>query len=121
MDKIKLYLVLIFICAFLIRIYGLDWDSSQHLHPDERFLTMVTTDIHLPKNILNYFDTKTSPLNPYNNPQYNFFVYGTFPLFLVKFISVALNMDDYNKIHLVGRFLSALLHAVHTHCAGFVH
>jgi hypothetical protein len=36
---------LLFVAVLLIagyfRTVGLNWDSGQHLHPDERFLTMV--------------------------------------------------------------------------------
>ena len=98
----------IFIVAFLLRIFGLNWDDNNHLHPDERFLTMVVTDIKLPSSISNYFDSETSPLNPYNYSQYQFFVYGTFPLFLVKTFAVFLHLDNYNQIALLGRVLSAL-------------
>ena len=95
----------IFILAFCLRIIGLNWDQDNHLHPDERFLTMLTADISLPSTINQYFDTKTSPLNPYNNPQYKFFVYGTFPVFLTKYVAVIFNGDNYNSITIIGRIL----------------
>ncbi|KKQ49931.1 MAG: Glycosyl transferase family 39 [Candidatus Shapirobacteria bacterium GW2011_GWE1_38_10] len=104
----KIIIFLVFILAFLLRIYGLNWDSNNHLHPDERFLTMVTADIKLPSSLSEYLNTLTSPLNPYNYPQYQFFVYGTFPLFLVKTLAVFLHLDNYNQITLLGRVLSAL-------------
>lgn len=107
--KIKLLVFLIFIFGFLTRIYGLNWDQGTHLHPDERFLTMVATDIKLPNGLPQYFDTSTSPLNPYNYKNYQFFVYGTFPIFLTKTASVLLNLDNYDRINLVGRVLSALV------------
>jgi hypothetical protein len=69
---------------------------------------MVATDIKLPSSITSYFDTTTSPLNPGNNPNYQFFVYGTFPLFLTKIFAVIFNLDNYSQIHFVGRILSAL-------------
>ena len=106
--KAKIIIFLIFILAFCLRVYGLDWDQGQHLHPDERFLTMVATDIKLPRNIFQYFNTAASPLNPYNNPNYQFFVYGTFPLFLTKLLASIFNFDSYASIHFVGRVLSAL-------------
>ncbi len=110
MFKIKYFLIIFFIFLFGLglRIYGLNWDQNQHLHPDERFLTMVLTEVKLPFSISNYFDTSTSPLNPYNYPNYQFFVYGTFPLFLTKILAVLLNYDNYNQIVLLGRFLSAI-------------
>lgn len=89
-----------------IRLYGLNWDQNQHLHPDERFLTMVGTTIQLPSSLINYFDTAASPLNPYNYKDYQFFVYGTFPLFLTKAIAVAINYDTYGLFNLLGRSLS---------------
>ena len=106
--KNNLLILLIFIIAFLLRIYGLNWDDNNHLHPDERFLTMVISDIKLPSSFLEYFNTNTSPLNPYNYPQYQFFVYGTFPLFLTKILAVLLHLDDYDHITLLGRVLSAI-------------
>lgn len=101
----------IFVFAFSIRLYGINWDQGQHLHPDERFLTMVTNDIKLPQNIGQYFNTEASPLNPYNYPSYQFFVYGTFPIFLTKLLAVIFNVDTYGKIHLLGRGLSAFFDA----------
>lgn len=106
--KNKLIIFLIFIIAFLFRIYGLNWDDNNHLHPDERFLTMVVSDIKLPSSFSEYLNTDISPLNPYNYPQYQFFVYGTFPLFLTKIFAVLFHLDDYNHITLLGRVLSAL-------------
>lgn len=106
--KNKIIIFLVFLIAFFFRIYGLNWDDNNHLHPDERFLTMVTSDIKLPSSFSEYFNTNTSPLNPYNYPQYQFFVYGTFPIFLTKALAVFFNLDNYNHITLLGRVLSAL-------------
>ncbi len=109
-SKTKTFFILlfIFIFSFSLRILGLNWDQGQHLHPDERFLTMVTNDIKLPNSLFQYFDTAASPLNPFNHPSYQFFVYGTFPIFLTKIAAVAFNLDSYGTIHLLGRGLSAL-------------
>jgi hypothetical protein len=103
-----LILIVLFIVSLGFRLYGLDWDQGQHLHPDERFLTMVVNDIRLPRHIFDYFNTAISPLNPYNYPSYQFFVYGTFPLFLIRFLAQNLNLADYGHIHLLGRAVSAL-------------
>lgn len=101
-------ILLIFFISLSFRLYGLNWDHAQHLHPDERFLTMVANDIHLPSSLAQYFDSSDSPLNPFNYPQYQFFVYGTFPVFLTKFIAVFFKLDNYEHLVLVGRFLSAI-------------
>jgi 4-amino-4-deoxy-L-arabinose transferase-like glycosyltransferase len=103
----KLIIILIVLIGFSIRIHGLNWDQDQHLHPDERFLTMVGQAIRFPTGFRLYFDTQTSQLNP-NNIGFPFYVYGTLPLFLVKLISLIFNFDTYNGITLVGRLLSAL-------------
>lgn len=105
--KNKIFILIIFIIAFLLRIYGLNWDQGNHLHPDERFLTMVSTDIKFPQNIFEYFDTETSPLNPANN-NYSFYAYGTFPLLVIRSIAEILNLTSYNQIFLVGRILSSI-------------
>jgi len=92
----------------IFRLYGLNWDGGHHLHPDERFLTMVTQDIYWPRSVSSYLNPALSPLNPYN-VGYPFFVYGMFPLILVKFISDLITLDhfSYNNITLVGRVLAA--------------
>ena len=81
----KLLLVLILLLGASFRFYGLNWDQNQHLHPDERFLAMVTTAIKIPSSFTAYLDPKASPMSPYN-AGYVFFVYGTFPLNLTKVI-----------------------------------
>ena len=50
-SKPQIILGLIFVLAFVLRIYGLNWDQGFHLHPDERFLTMLATDISLPHSL----------------------------------------------------------------------
>lgn len=82
------------------------WDGDQHLHPDERFLTMVSSAIRLPSSLGEYFDTDKSPMNPYNN-NFGSFVYGTAPLFIVRVAAEWAHMTDYWNIHMVGRILSA--------------
>ena len=89
-----------------LRLTGLDWDSNTHLHPDERFLTMVETAIQLPESIAEYFDTADSQLNPHN-VGYGFFVYGTFPIFLVRYLAEWVGFAGYDQVHLVGRAVSA--------------
>src|SRR3989339_1399681 len=103
----KLLFAGVFLLAFGFRFYGVNWDQDQHLHPDERFLTMVTGAIDWPDNLYEYFDTSHSPLNPHNRG-HDFFVYGTFPVFLTKYAAEILGQADYNGIAITGRQLSAL-------------
>lgn len=130
--------VLVLLGAASLRLMGLDWDQSQHLHPDERFMTMVSTALEPVKSVSEFFDTANSTMNP-NNRGYGFYVYGTLPVFIVRYVadwmshqSVAaasyvlqsgtsglwgglmsllgqkLNWAGYDEITLVGRVFSAL-------------
>lgn len=103
----KVLMFLVFALGLGLRLYGLNWDQGHHLHPDERFLTMVGTAIEWPKSIGQYFDTKESPLNP-RNKGFGFFVYGPLPIFLTKAASQVIGMHDYAHFNLVGRVLAAL-------------
>ena len=117
-----LALFLILLVAGYLRFTGLNWDENTHLHPDERFLTMVETSIQPAVSLREYFTTATSPLNP-RNRGHGFFVYGSFPIFLVRYVvryvaeglnnycltaGCTFNFLGYDGVHLVGRALSAL-------------
>ncbi len=108
-EKLPLILtaVTVFLLASFFRFYGLNWDQNQHLHPDERFLTMVAGGISWPDSIIEYLDTASSPLNPHNR-NFGFFVYGSFPVFFTKYVAENLGKGDYINLTLVGRRLSAL-------------
>lgn len=106
---VPLWLGLILIGAAIFRFAGLDWDQGQHLHPDERFLTLVETGMRWPSDhfLTSYFNEATSTLNPVN-VGYGFFVYGDLPVILVKGISAALHQSGYDQVYLVGRVAEAL-------------
>jgi YYY domain-containing protein len=93
--------------AAWLRLSGNNWDDGQHIHPDERFLTLVETHIEVPSSLGEYFNSEQSPFNPYNRGEGSF-VYGTFPLFFVRIVAEVLNKADYGDINLVGRFLAGL-------------
>lgn len=101
-----LIIVILFIGA-CFRFTGVNWDGDYHLHPDERFLTMVEGAISPVENLKQYFDPSISTLNP-NNYGYSFYVYGTFPIFLVRYIGELIGQTGYDKIHLVGRVVSGV-------------
>ena len=108
-TKEKIILLSILFLALFFRLYGINWDQNHHLHPDERFLTMVTQELEFPENVSQYFNPNESPLNPHNHG-YTFFVYGVFPLKIVKIASEIITLDSfsYNNVTLVGRLLSAI-------------
>src|SRR5215469_15701653 len=116
--------------AFLPRIYGINWDVNNHLHPDEREIVFVAMCLTLPGAARlgscssattgpGWFLSTQSPLNPH------FFAYGSFPLYLLAVVAHALAwltpithglikpsdggvFDDYNHFALVGRAISAI-------------
>ncbi len=89
------------------RFTGISWDDNHHLHPDERFLTMVESSISSVKSAGEYFDTANSSLNP-NNRGYSFYVYGTLPIFIVRYVGEWLGQTGYDQINIVGRVLSGI-------------
>jgi YYY domain-containing protein len=113
-----LLLIAVLLTGAYFRTLGLNWDENQHLHPDERFLTMVETGIApvgTPQEQLGppptiqtqewrqeyadvmpdcvewggYFDTYCSPLNP-DNRGYTFYVYGDLPIVTVRYTAEAM-------------------------------
>lgn len=109
--KIKIHqiiLLLLITLAFLLRIYGLNWDQGYHLHPDERMITMVATDIKFPESRkISDILSRDSSLNP------KFFAYGSLPIYLLKFSGYLLSFinpsfSSYDKINLVGRVISTI-------------
>ncbi|HUV94522.1 MAG TPA: glycosyltransferase family 39 protein, partial [Anaerolineae bacterium] len=103
----RLAMVAILLLASVLRFTGLDWDEHQHLHPDERFLTMVENSLDWPKSLGEYFDTAINPLNPYNRG-HGAYVYGLFPLAMAKFVGQVVGKTGYDGVYLVGRALSAI-------------
>ena len=94
--------------ATSVRLYGVEWDDNHHLHPDERFLAIVSDKIRFPANPLDYFDTRRSTLNPYNARDIDGFAYGMVPLFLTRAVAEQYGLATYDGIPKVGRVLSAL-------------
>ncbi|HEX8932368.1 MAG TPA: hypothetical protein VF810_04385, partial [Patescibacteria group bacterium] len=105
--KSKLLLFIILFLAAAFRLYGLNWDQGYHLHPDERFLTMVANAMHLPHSFADYLNPQLSTFNP-ANIGFSFFVYGTFPLIFAKLLGSLFYADTYATFTLFGRVLSAL-------------
>lgn len=107
LSKTKLTLAGILLIGIILRIYDINWDQNQHLHPDERFLTMVAGNMKAPSSFFAHIDPQQSLMNP-ANIGFKFFVYGTFPIILNKLIGLQMNTDSYNLLTLQGRLLSAI-------------
>jgi YYY domain-containing protein len=92
---VALGIILVF--GLQLRLTKVNWDDGQHLHPDERYLSIVSSELQLPSGLGEYFDSAKSPLNPYNYG--DSFVYGTFPIFLNKVVSEWLDRDVDGSTH----------------------
>jgi len=101
-------LILLLAAGAYLRFVGLDWDVEQHLHPDERFLTMVESSLIPVDSVSGYFDSSQSTLNP-NNQGHSFFVYGTLPIFMVRYMAELVGSTGYGSVYLVGRAMSAVM------------
>lgn len=99
--------VVIFLMGAALRLVDLTWDQNTHIHPDERFLTMLGTAVRLPSSLWQYFDPTTSPLSPYNS-SYGSMVYGMLPVTMNKLLAVWFGNDNFGMFVVQGRGLSAV-------------
>ncbi len=97
----------IVLLSLLLRLYGLNWDSGNSFHPDERQILFHVIVLTWPKSLAQFLDPVNSPLNPH------FFAYGSFPLYLLASLGNLLthfspSFVTFTNLTLVGRVLSAL-------------
>ena len=102
-------LVVIALVGLALRLVGTNWDEGKHLHPDERYLSVVADNTALPSSPRTYFDVDRSPLSPYNTSEGRDYLYGMLPLTTTSLVATALGQDDYGELNLVGRRLAALV------------
>jgi hypothetical protein len=100
---LEILLLIILIAGAYLRFVGLDWGEYQYLHPDERFLVWVASDmstyrcsdteipvrscpeeLQVRLGFSDYFNTAISTLNPHN-VGHSFYVYGTLPLLMARY------------------------------------
>ncbi len=123
-------LLAVVVLSFLPRIYGINWDANNHLHPDEREIVFKAMCLSLPgtPRVGNCDPAYTGPgwlLSPNSPLNPHFFAYGSFPLYLLALVTHGLaslthltngrflppdggTWDDFNHFTLVGRGISAL-------------
>ncbi len=88
-------LYLILALGLILRLYGMNWDSGFHLHPDERMLMIVATRIKFFSN-----------LDP------DFFNYGSLPIYILKATGDLIDflfgtkLSNYDGLLYIGRSLS---------------
>lgn len=104
----EILLVYILLAAAYFRFTGLYWGEFTYMHPDERFLVWVGSDINPVNNLQEYFDTANSSLNPHNRG-HGFYVYGTLPMFLARYmVEWIFGHSGFEEMTQVGRALSAV-------------
>lgn len=103
---VSLFLVAILLAGTALRLMNVNWDEGRHLHPDERFLSQVMSVISPVESMEEYFDTSRSSLNPANR-DFGFFVYGTLPVFIIRYVGEWTGQTGYDLNTIVGRQLSA--------------
>ncbi len=115
---LNIFLVLLIAGGIFLRFYNLEWDSGALLHPDEYGLTNTLTRLSLPRSFSEYFNTRLSPISPYD--QYdidgskisdgpdNRMRWGQLPIMIIRSVAEALNRTGYLEMRLTGRALSAL-------------
>ncbi len=133
-----LLLLVILIVALALRLYDVNWDEGHHAHPDERWISIVATEIRWPKDLSTAFDPHATTWNPLYNytesqakGEYRMrhFAYGHLPLYLLTVVAWFLHnlapladklgapdgvvrwlfmANTYDGFPLVGRPLSAL-------------
>ena len=111
-------LVLVLALAGYLRLTGVNWGEGEHQHPDENTFSSVLysmqaqkcNDPNLPLTacppeqkrwlgIQDYFNSKTSTLNPYNLG-YGSFVYGNLPMTLMR---IAADLTNQTDVRILGR------------------
>ncbi len=121
-----LLFILVLLLAGYLRLSGYQWGEGYHQHPDELFLSGVLGSLNahscdlpnVPADLCpadqshwmtlgEYFDTQKSTLNPYNRG-YSFFVYGNFPMTLVRVTAELLGADGLGDLKFLARQISAL-------------
>lgn len=103
---VSILLVAVLMAGMYLRTMNTNWDEGRHLHPDERFLSQVISVISPVDSVEAYFDTARSSLNPANR-DFGFFVYGTLPVFIIRYVGEWTGQTGYDLNTLVGRQLSA--------------
>ena len=121
-----LLLLVVLAAATYFRVVGMNWDADQHLHPDERFLTMVETALQVRKCALpnlpveacpadqvrwlglsDYLDTGI-PHSTRTTAGMDSLSTGISPSSLCAMWPSGSGKTGYDQVHLVGRQVSAL-------------
>jgi len=111
-------LVVLIAVGIVFRFGWVNWSQGANLHPDEYGLTNTLTQLSLPKSLGDYFNTRISPLSPYQKYDLNGLKlkdgpdnrmrWGQWPITILRAMGEATGNAGYDEIRLMGRSLSAL-------------
>jgi hypothetical protein len=123
--KINIWLLLFTLACIILIGFGVyfrfawrDWSEGANLHPDEYGLTNTVSQLYMPENAKYYFNTRLSPISPYNkydeNGQFigngsdNRMRWGQWPIIIIRYVGEMVMQVGYDEIRQVGRGLSAI-------------
>lgn len=114
-------LVALILLGLSYRFAWSNWNQDAQLHPDEYGLTNTLTALRIPASLGEYFNTRLSPISPYNKyaedgtwvmdgPD-NRMRWGQWPMILIRGAAELTEDTGYGELRLLGRRLSALADA----------
>jgi hypothetical protein len=111
-------LVVLITVGIMFRFSWVNWSQGANLHPDEYGLTNTLTQLSIPKSLGDYFNTRLSPLSPYQKYALNGLKgkdgpdnrmrWGQWPITILRAAGEITGNTGYNEIRLMGRSMSAL-------------
>ena len=117
-NLFEISLVVLILLGVYFRFNWTNWSQGTNLHPDEYGLTGTLTQLSVPKNLGEYFNTRISPISPYqkydeqgqpgNSGPDNRMRWGQWPLIIIRVSGEWTGRTGYDEIRLWGRSLSAL-------------
>lgn len=111
-------LIAVILIGIFFRFYNLNWDDGALLHPDEYGFTNTLTRLSFPRSLGDYFNTRLSPISPYDKydeaglksvdgPD-NRMRWGQLPILMIRLTTEVFGTTGYNEARMTGRVLSAL-------------
>lgn len=119
---LDILLILLIAAGIYYRFAWVNWNQDAQLHPDEYGLTNTLSVLRMPASPGEYFNTRISPISPYNkynpdgsllqNGPDNRMRWGQLPMILIRAAAEATGNTGYGELRLLGRRLSALADAL---------
>ncbi|MGC8781315.1 MAG: DUF2298 domain-containing protein, partial [Anaerolineae bacterium] len=90
-------LIVLLVVGAGLRLWNINWDRFQHVHPDERYIVWVADSMSLPADLSSALDPLRSTINPFRWPpghgdeagKPRSYPYGHFPLYLLVIVAHA--------------------------------